>query len=129
METNAPQTTIPNASAATPLPAGGDASRPPETTPPAPDSGSAASAAAAAPMIDRLIERTTRGAHDAVDSVAAKVTSLSAGLKSGASKPADLGAEWAEAARDAVRRHPLASVAGALVVGAALLSLMSSRRD
>jgi hypothetical protein len=37
--------------------------------------------------------------------------------------------EWIESARDAIRQHPFAAVAGALVIGAALLSLRSSRDD
>ncbi len=86
-------------------------------------------AAAAAPMVDRLIQRVTAGAHDAVDSLAAKATSLGGGLSDGVSKVSDTRDEWIESARDVIRQHPFAAVAGALVIGAALLSLNSSRRD
>jgi ElaB/YqjD/DUF883 family membrane-anchored ribosome-binding protein len=85
--------------------------------------------AAAAPIVDRLIKRATSSAHDAVDSVAAKVTSLTDGLQDGVSKVGDTRDEWVESARDLIRQHPFAAVAGALVIGAALLSLSSSRRD
>ncbi len=85
--------------------------------------------AAAAPIVDRLIKRATSSAHDAVDSVAAKVSSLTDGLQDGASKVGDTRDEWIESARDLIRQHPFAAVAGALVIGAALLSLNSSRRD
>ena len=84
---------------------------------------------AAAPIVDRLIKRATSSAHDAVDGIAAKVSSVADGLQGGVSKVGDTRDDWVEAARDAIREHPLATVAGALVVGAALLSLMSSRRD
>jgi len=86
-------------------------------------------AAAAAPIVDRLIKRATSSAHSAVDSVAAKVTSITGGLQDGVSKAGDTRDEWLESARDAIRQHPFAAVAGALVIGAALLSLNSSRRN
>ena len=123
------------ASPATPFPASGDANGGARPNAPAnlhdanasqPD---AAAAAAAAPIVDRLIKRATSSAHDAVDSVAAKVSSLTGGLQDGVAHAGDTRDEWVEAARDAIRQHPFATVAGALVVGAALLSLLSSRRD
>jgi hypothetical protein len=95
-------------------------------TPPA---DTADAAAAAAPIVDRLIKRATSSAHSAVDSVAAKVTSLTGGLQDGVSRAGDTRDEWLESARDAIREHPFAAVAGALVIGAALLSLNSSRRN
>ena len=86
-------------------------------------------AKAAAPVVDGLIKRVTQSAHDAVDSVAAKVSSVTDGLQGGVDKAGDTRDEWIEAARDAIRQHPFAAVAGALVIGAALLSLRSSRDD
>ncbi len=86
-------------------------------------------AAAAAPIVDRLIKRATTSAHDAVDGIAAKVTSLTDGLQDGVSKVGDTRDEWVESARDAIRQHPFAAIAGALVIGAALVSLRSSNRD
>ena len=82
----------------------------------------------AKPVAGRLLERVTTGAHDAIDNVAAKVSSLRGGLKGGVSNAGDARDEWLEASRDAIRRHPFASAAGAVVLGAALLSLLSSRR-
>ena len=117
------------ASPATPFPASGDAR--PDAAPAVQDAGATppGAAAAAAPMVDRLIKRAASSAHQAVDDVAAKVSSLSGGLQDGVSHAGDTRDEWVEAARDAIRQHPFATVAGALVVGAALLSLVSSRRD
>ena len=86
-----------------------------------------ADAKPAAPVIDGLIKRVTQSAHDAVDGVAAKVSSLSDGLQGGVDKVGDTRDEWIASARDAIRQHPFAAVAGALVIGAALLSLRSSR--
>ncbi len=74
----------------------------------------------AAPGADGLLGRVTQGAHDAVDGVAARLSSVTDGL-------GDTRDEWLESARDAVRQHPFAAVAGALVVGAALSSLRRSR--
>jgi ElaB/YqjD/DUF883 family membrane-anchored ribosome-binding protein len=86
-------------------------------------------AAAAIPVLDRLIKQATTGAHDAIDSLSSKASSLADGLQGGVSKAGDTRDEWIESARDAIRQHPFATVAGALVIGAALLSLRSSRRD
>ena len=82
-------------------------------------------AAAAAPLVDGLLKRVTQSAHDAVDNVAAKVSSVADGLQGGVDKVGDTRDEWIESARDAIRQHPFAAVAGALVIGAALLSLRS----
>lgn len=122
------------ASPATPFPASGDANDGARASAPANRQDASATkasdaAAAAAPIVDRLIKRAASSAHDAVDSVAAKVSSLTDGLQDGVAHAGDTRDEWVEAARDAIRQHPFATVAGALVVGAALLSLLSSRRD
>jgi ElaB/YqjD/DUF883 family membrane-anchored ribosome-binding protein len=122
------------ASPATPFPSFGDANdgaRPNASVNQQDASAMKASdaAAAAAPIVDRLIKRATSSAHQAVDNVAAKVSSLTDGLQDGVAHAGDTRDEWVEAARDAIREHPFATVAGALVIGAALLSLISSRRD
>jgi len=110
----------PAATPTTPFPAAGSAT--------APASASTAKPAdAAAPIVDRLIQRAASSAHDAVDNVAAKVSSLTDGLQSGVDKVGDTRDEWIASAREAIRQHPLAAIAGALVVGAALLTLRSSR--
>ena len=93
------------------------------------DAAKPADAKSAAPIVDGLIKRVTQSAHDAVDSVAAKVSSVTDGLQGGVHKVGDTRDEWLESARDAIRQHPFAAVAGALVIGAALLSLRSSRND
>lgn len=129
-------TTSPNtinaaiAAPATPFPAG-DGARPgaPAVTQEAAATEPEAVAAAAAPIVDRLVKRAASSAHEAVDKVAAKVSSLGDGLQDRMAHAGDTRDEWVEAARDAIRRHPFATVAGALVVGAALLSLASSRRE
>ena len=121
------------ASPATPFPASSDASggMRPSAAANAQDAAAAKpdAATAAAPIVDRLIKRAASSAHEAVDTVAAKVSSLTDGLQDGVAHAGDTRDEWVEAARDAIRQHPFATVAGALVVGAALLSLVSSRRD
>ena len=82
---------------------------------------------AAAPLAEGLIKRVTQGAHDAVDALAAKVSGVAEGLQGGVDKAGDTRDEWIESARDVIRQHPFAAVAGAVVIGAALLSLRSSR--
>jgi hypothetical protein len=109
----------------------GDASKAAPATG-AKDSGSSKPAdaiAAAAPVVERLIKRATDSAHGAVDSMAAKVSSLTDGLQDGVSKVGDTRDEWLDSARDAIREHPFLAVAGGLLIGAALLSLNSSRKD
>jgi hypothetical protein len=81
----------------------------------------------ATPVVDGLIKRVAQSAHDAVDSLAAKASSVADGLQGGVAKANDTRDEWIESARDAIRLHPLATVAGALLIGAALVSLRSAR--
>ena len=126
-------TNVPASDPVTPFPASSGTARPASASKPD-DTGANATkpadpATAAVPAVDRLIKRVTSSAHDAVDSVAAKVSSVADGLQGGVSKVGDTRDEWIESARDAIRQHPFAAVAGALVIGAALLSLSSSRRD
>lgn len=138
--TTASTTTNPSSNApATPFPvSSGDtgSAKQPAATASSGDSNSnstaskvADAAAAAVPVMDRLIKQATSSAHDAIDSLSSKASSLADGLQGGVSKAGDTRDEWLEAARDAIRQHPFATVAGALVIGAALLSLRSSRRD
>src|ERR1700756_1589482 len=82
---------------------------------------------AAAPGVDGLIKRAAQRAHEAVDGVAARLSSTVDGLQGSVSKAGDTRDEWLESAREAIRQHPFAAVAGALVIGAALSSLSSSR--
>ena len=133
MDNTTTPTNAPAAAPGTPFPASNAANGATNTaTPTAASSNSTApgdATAAVAPIVDRLLKRATSSAHDAVDSVAAKVGSIADGLQGGVSKVGDTRDEWIESARDAIRQHPFAAIAGALVIGAALLSLNSSRRD
>ena len=125
--TTTPDTTTPSALSGTTLFPSSDGNKPASSTSPALPAAAGTGAKEAASTIDGVIERVTRSAHDAVDSVAAKVSSVADGLQGGVHKGGDTRDEWIESARDAIRQHPFAAVAGALVIGAALLSLRSSR--
>jgi ElaB/YqjD/DUF883 family membrane-anchored ribosome-binding protein len=89
-----------------------------------PDSAAAASAA---PVVEGLLKRVTQTAHDAVDGVAARISSTVDGLQGGVSKVGDTRDEWVESAREAIRQHPFAAVGTAVLIGLALRSLSSSR--
>lgn len=119
---NTTATTPSTLSDLTPFPVADAAPTPTPSTP-----GNKADAAAAAPLADGLLKRVTQSAHDAVDSMAAKVTAVTEGLQGVGDKAGDTRDEWLESARDVIRQHPFAAVAGALVIGAALLSMRSSR--
>jgi hypothetical protein len=67
--------------------------------------------------------RLTDGTHDAVDRAAAKVAPVVDGI----SKASDTKDQWIAATRDAIREHPFAAVATALLVGAAGIGLISSK--
>jgi ElaB/YqjD/DUF883 family membrane-anchored ribosome-binding protein len=84
-------------------------------------------AAAAAPAAHRLLDRVTQRAHEAVDGVSSRISSTLDGLQGGVSSVGDTRDEWLESAREAVRQHPFAAIGGAVLVGLALHSLMSSR--
>ena len=105
---------------------GGAGSNAAATSQQQPDSGAAASAA---PVVEGLIKRVTQSAHDAVDGVAAKISSTVDGLQGGVSKVGDTRDEWLESAREAIRQHPFAAIGTAVLVGLALRSLSSSPRD
>lgn len=96
----------------------------PATGKPASDTGSAASAA---PVVEGLLKRVTQTAHEAVDGVAAKITSTVDGIQGGVSKVGDTRDEWIESAREAIRQHPFAAVGTAVLIGLALRSLSTSR--
>ncbi len=127
--TTAPNTSTPSTlSGSTPFPSSDD-NKPASSTAPTRAADASADAKEAASTVDRVIKRVTQGAHDAVDSVAAKVSSVTDGLQGGVDKAGDTRDAWIESARDAIRQHPFAAVGGALLIGAALLSLRSSRDD
>jgi ElaB/YqjD/DUF883 family membrane-anchored ribosome-binding protein len=87
---------------------------------------------------DRTLERLVQGAHQAVDSLAAKAGPAVERLKSSmgsagesmqerADQLSAMQEEWIESARATVREHPLASLAAAVAVGMLISRLTSSR--
>lgn len=110
--------------AAAQAPASSTAPATPAAARPQPDAGAAASAA---PVVDGLLKRVTQTAHDAVDGVAARISSTVDGIQGGVSKAGDTRDEWVESAREAIRQHPFAAIGTAVLVGLALRSLTSSR--
>ena len=120
------------------------------TTPDSNSNGKIAPAAATErPAGGELLARAAQGAHAAVDATVAKVAPVIDGVHdkveavrdaAGAARDAavngkqaisdrvDEVGEWVGAARDAVRAHPFAAIAAALLVGAAYNSLTSRRR-
>jgi ElaB/YqjD/DUF883 family membrane-anchored ribosome-binding protein len=87
----------------------------------------AADTAASAATAHDLVDRAARRAHDAVDAVAARVDALVGNLGERGANLADTRDEWVGAARDAITERPLAAIGIALLVGAGLASLRSSR--
>jgi len=78
---------------------------------------------------DRLLDRVTQNAHDVIDSLSAKVSGVTTDTQDKLDQVLQTRDEWTTAARDAVREHPLLAIGGALLVGAAVNALLSSRRD
>jgi len=120
---------------------------------PEPTSPSNATSGAQRPAGGETLARVVQGAHAAVDGTAAKVAPVIDGvqakvdsvkqavdsakdtvanskqsLQDGVHKLADTKDEWIDAARTAIREHPFAAVATALLIGAAYVSLGSSKR-
>jgi len=110
---------------------------------------SASSSTSLRPAGGETLARAAAGAHRAVDSTVEKVApvvdavhdrveSAKASvqgakdqvykLRDDARQAQDAAAEWIGAARGAVREHPLAAMFGALLVGAAIVSVTSRRR-
>lgn len=85
-------------------------------------------ATSAAPVVDGLIKRATQRAHDAVDGVAAKLSSTVDGIQGGVGKVGDTRDEWLDSAREAIRQHPFAAIGTAVLIGLALRSLSSRDR-
>jgi hypothetical protein len=75
----------------------------------------------------QFVDRAARSAHGVIDAVASKVGAAVEGVGNGKAKIADSRDAWLGAARDAVRERPLAAIGIALLVGAAVLSLRSTR--
>jgi len=71
-----------------------------------------------------VIARVATELHEGVDKVEPMVSTL----EENARKAADLPIQWTDAAREAIREKPLMAMSGALLIGAALLHLLSSAR-
>ncbi len=84
-------------------------------------------AAKVAPVIDGVQARVDN-VRQAVDSARDTVANSKQSLQDGVDKLVDTKDEWIGAARTAIREHPFAAVATALLIGAAYVSLGSSRR-
>lgn len=84
-------------------------------------------AATAAPAAHDLLDRVTQRAHAAVDGVSSRISSTLDGLQGGVSNVGDTRDEWVESAREAIRQHPFAALGGAVLIGLALRSLMTTR--
>jgi len=120
----------PSETTKTPFPVAGQSGPASATTPSATSDASDGSDApgSAAPAVDQLIKRVAQSAHAAIDGAAGKASSLAEGLQGRVDAVGDTRDEWLDAAREAVRQHPFAAIGGAIVVGLALHSLMSSNR-
>jgi ElaB/YqjD/DUF883 family membrane-anchored ribosome-binding protein len=90
------------------------------------------------PTADRTMERVAQTAHQAVDRIADSAAPAVEKLRSGVDQAADvlhtqvdklsdMQKEWVDAARTAVRDHPLASVAIGVAAGMLLTRLLSTR--
>lgn len=113
--------------ASKPFPVAGQATPASNSTTAAKPQPDSSAATAAAPVVDGLLKRVTQTAHEAVDGVAAKISSTVEGLQGGVSKVGDTRDEWVESAREAIRQHPFAAIGTAVLIGLALRSLTSSR--
>ncbi len=82
-----------------------------------------ATVAKVAPVVDAVHDKVV-----AVREVAQGVEDTAARLQSNAEQAKDAAAAWLSAAREVVRAHPLAAVGGALLIGAAYMSLSSKGR-
>jgi hypothetical protein len=116
INTNSPTATQPTAAPVTPFPSAKQDSPEPATD-------------AAKQAADTLLGRVTQSAHDVIDGLSARVSGVTSGAQDKVDQALQARDEWTTAARDAVRDHPLLFIGGALLVGAALNALMSSRRD
>jgi len=75
-----------------------------------------------------VMARVVDGLHAAGDRLADKVTPMVNQVKDASKDAGEISARWTDAARSVIRQKPLAAVTGALLVGAALLQLMTSSK-
>lgn len=78
------------------------------------------------PATGRRFERVVSGAHEAVDTAAESVAQAAERLRNQAQRFTEIEREYAEAARNRVREHPLSAIAAALLLGV-LIGRVSSR--
>ncbi len=123
IDTTSPNPTKPTATPVTPFPSAKQGGPAPAPAAAAPADDAAKDAA------DTLLSRVTQSAHDVIDGLSAKVSGVTSGAQDKVDQALQARDEWTTAARDAVREHPLLALGGALLVGAALNALLSSRRD
>jgi ElaB/YqjD/DUF883 family membrane-anchored ribosome-binding protein len=117
-------TPLPNSTSGAQRPAGGETlARVVQGTHAAVDGA----AAKVAPVIDG-VQAKVDSVRQAVDSARDTVANSKQSLQDGVDKLVDSKDEWLGAARTAIRAHPFAAVATALLIGAAWASLGSSRR-
>jgi ElaB/YqjD/DUF883 family membrane-anchored ribosome-binding protein len=84
-------------------------------------------AAKVAPVIDG-VQAKVDGVKQAVGSAKDTVANGKQSLQDGVDKLVDTKDEWIVATRTAIREHPFAAIATALLVGAAYVSLRSPKR-
>ena len=124
LNTSTPTTDKPTAASVTPFPSAKQ-----DSTAPTPAASVEPTVDAAKDAGDSLLRRVTQSAHDVIDSLSAKVSGVTTGTQDKVDQVLQTRDEWTTAARDAVREHPLLAIGGALLVGAAVNALLSSRRD
>ena len=104
--------------------------------PPVPDTSMLPDDGSAPPAADRLLQQAVLGAHNTIDRLANRaapavhqlgdrVAAAEDALHATTDQLRDTRDAWAEDTRGTVRRHPLAWVAGALVLGLVLGRLSS----
>jgi ElaB/YqjD/DUF883 family membrane-anchored ribosome-binding protein len=76
---------------------------------------------------DKTIERTTSGAHEAVDRVAQTASAYAERFGEKAEEWLEMKDNWVEGAREYVREHPVAALGIAVAAGYVLSMLMRSR--
>jgi hypothetical protein len=75
-----------------------------------------------------VVTRVRAGLHATVDSVADKVAPIVNRFKGSSRNAGDLPGQWTDAARTVIRQRPIVAISGALLVGAALLHLVTFSR-
>ncbi len=69
------------------------------------------------PPSEARVDRVVKGAHDAVDRIAAKAAPALDAMHAHADQLSAMQEEWMNTARTTVREHPLAAIGAAVVFG------------